>query len=147
MTVMVEDNSASAPARTELSDLLRVRRAELRLSLRQAEERTGLREDGTPFIRKGTLDNLEKAEPRMAWTPRLPELQALARAYELPLGRVQDAAGAQFMGIDSVWDVSGEARALIKDAEKLTPRQREQLAKLIEAFANDGSDVTSDTQE
>lgn len=147
MTVMVEDNNTGVPARTELSDLLRDRRAELRLSLRDVEERTRVRADGTPLIKRGTLDNLEKAVPRMSWTPRLPELQALARAYELPLGRIQDAAGAQFMGIDPVWSASGEARALVKDAERLTPKQREQLAKLIEAFANDGSDVTSGTQE
>lgn len=141
---MVEDNNARA--RTHLSDLLRIRRAELRLSLRQVEERTGLRDDGTPFIKRSTLDNLEKRAPRMSWTPRLPELQALAQAYELPLGRVQDAAGSQFMGIDPVWSASGEARALVRDAEKLTPRQREQLAKLIEAFANDDPDATSGTQ-
>ncbi|MGW7435653.1 hypothetical protein [Streptomyces sp. NPDC054849] len=147
MTVMVEDNNARTPARTDLSDLLRDRRVELRRSLRQVEERTGLREDGTPVIKRSTLDNLEKAVPRMSWTPRLPELQALARAYELPLARVQDAAGAQFMGIDSVWSSSGRARALVQNAEKLTPRQLELLEELAETFANEGPDGTSVTQE
>lgn len=147
MTVMVEDNNTGVPARTALSDLLRDRRTELRLSLRQVEERTGLREDGTPFIKRSTLDNLEKAVPRMAWTPRLPELEALARAYELPLGRVQDAAGSQFMGIDSVWSGSGRARALVKNAEKLTPRQLELLEELAETFANEATDEASGTQE
>ena len=147
MTVMVEDNNARTPGRTQLSDLLRTRRAELRMSYRQMEERTGLGADGKPIIKRGTLENLEKAVPTQVWTPRLPELEALARAYDLPLGRVQDAAGSQYLGIDPVWSKSGRARALIKGAEKLTPEQQDQLAALIEAFANDGSDATSGTQE
>lgn len=140
---MVEDNTARA--RTHLSDLVRERRAELRLSLRQVEERAGLGDDGRPLIKRGTLQNLENAEPRMSWTPRLPELQALARALELPLAQLQDAAGSQFMGIDPV--DSGAGRAWVRGADKLTPFQRDQIERLIAAFANDGSEATSDTQE
>ncbi|MCY0960805.1 XRE family transcriptional regulator [Streptomyces sp. H27-H5] len=144
MAVMVEQEN-NAGARTHLSDLVRKRRAELRLSFRQLEERTGLGEDGKPVIRRGTLENLEKVVPRMAWTPRFPELQALADALELPLVQVQDAAGSQFMGIDPV--VSEHGRAYVRGADKLTPVQREQIERLIAAFANDGSDATSGTQE
>lgn len=128
---MVEQDETRA--RTHLSDLVRDRRAELRLALRHIEERTTDPDTGEVLIKRGWLQRLEKNEPGVI-PPRLPELEALARALELPLGRVQDAAGAQFMGIDSVWSESGEVRALARQLERYTPEQRQQLARLIEAF-------------
>ncbi|WKV74763.1 helix-turn-helix domain-containing protein [Streptomyces sp. PCS3-D2] len=147
MTAMVEDNSASAPARTDLSDLLRERRAELRRSLTDVTERTGTREDGTPFIKRSTLDNLEKASPRMQWTPRLPELEALARAYDLPLQQVRDAAGRQYWGVDRIEGGSGGGSAYLRDADKLTPQELEQIQRLIDLFANRTPGGTLDAQE
>ncbi|MFG2225338.1 XRE family transcriptional regulator [Streptomyces sp. NPDC048644] len=122
--------------RTHLSDLVRHRRADLRLSLRGVEEHSGnLGPDGRPIIKRGWLDRLEKGEPVIP--PQLPELRALADVLSVSLGRLQDAAGAQFLGIDSVWSQSGEARALVEHAERMTPEQREQLARLLATF--DGS--------
>lgn len=130
---MVEQDETQAARRTHLSDLVRERRAELRLSLRAVEEHPGNRDaDGRPLIKRGWLDRLEKCLPVIP--PQVPELTALAAALSLPLGRLQDAAGAQFLGIDVVWSTSGEARALVEHAERLTPAQREQLARLLAAF-------------
>ncbi|MFI9200220.1 XRE family transcriptional regulator [Streptomyces sp. NPDC053048] len=132
MTTMVEQDETTPAERTHLSDLVRHRRAELRLSLRALEARTIAPEGGEPVVKFGWINRLEKHLP--VNPPQLPELQALARALELPLGRLQDAAGAQFLGIDTVWSASGEARALVEQVEKFTPKQREQLAKLLAAF-------------
>lgn len=120
--------------RADLSDLVRSRRAELRLGLRGLAERCIDPENpeaGSLWTRT-TLNTLEigKIKP-----PRLPELRALARGLDLPLGRLQDAAGAQFFGIDTIWSTSGEARALIESADRMTPQQRAQLMRLLDAFA------------
>ncbi|MCX5587614.1 hypothetical protein [Streptomyces erythrochromogenes] len=147
MTVMVEDNGARTPARTDLSDLLRERHAELRISYRSLEERTGLGPDGRPLIKRGTLENLEKAVPNQAWTPRLRELEALARAYELPLQRIRDAAGRQYWGIDRIEGETSVGSAYLKDADKLTPEQREQIQRLIDLFASSGPGVAPGDQE
>lgn len=129
---MVEQDD-STYTRTDLSDLVRNRRAALRLSLRAVEEHPGnAGEDGKPIIKRGWLDRLEKRKSVIP--PQVPELTALSAALDLPLGRLQDAAGAQFLGITSVWSDSGEARALVAHAERLTPEQRDQLARFIAAF-------------
>ncbi len=128
---MVEQDDATPGARTHLSDLVKHRRAELRLSLRGLEARTA-GPDGTPVVKFGWVNRLEKVLPVVP--PQVPELEALARALELPLGRVQDAAGAQFMGIDTTWSASGEARTFVEQVERFTPEQREQLARLLAAF-------------
>ncbi|PJN38954.1 transcriptional regulator [Streptomyces sp. CB02959] len=137
MTTMVEEDDRQA-ARTQLSDLVRERRAELRMSLRAVEEHPQNRDaDERPIIKRGWLDRLEKRQPVIP--PQVPELTALASALSLPLGRLQDAAGAQFLGIDTVWSTSGEARALVQHAENLTPAQREQLARLLATFERGGA--------
>lgn len=137
MTIMVEQD-VTPNTRTHLSDLVRKRREELRLSLREMEARTVPGKSTIPVIKKSWIHRLEKGLP--VTPPQLPELKALARALELPLGRLQDAAGAQFLGIDTVWSSSGEARALIEHAERMTPAQREQLARLLATFEQSSPD-------
>ncbi|MFI2078279.1 XRE family transcriptional regulator [Streptomyces triculaminicus] len=134
MTSMVKQDDTTHAPRTALSDLVRDRRTELRLSLKTLEERTAPEEGGEPVVKSGWLHRLERREPVIP--PQVPELTALARALELPLGRLQDAAGSQFLGIDTVWSASGEARAFVEQLERFTPEQREQLARLLAAFEN-----------
>ena len=123
------------PTRTNLSDVVSARRKELRLSLRAVQDRTVDSETGQPLVRYGWLDRLEKNST--ATPPTFEQLAALAMALEVPLGRLQDAAGAQFFGIDVVWSASREARALVERADKMTPAQREQLARLLDAIAGE----------
>ncbi|MEU4205627.1 XRE family transcriptional regulator [Streptomyces sp. NPDC026294] len=131
MTTMVEQDDTYT--RTDLSDLVRNRRATLRLSLRAVEDHPGnAGPDGKPIIKRGWLERLEKRKSVIP--PQVPELTALSAALDIPLGRLQDAAGAQFLGITSVWSESGEARALVAHAERLSAEQRDQLARFIAAF-------------
>jgi hypothetical protein len=133
MSVMAAEDQMSVPTgRTDLSDLVRERRAEQRLCLRGLEARTVDPATGEPLCKYSWINKLEKL--LTVDTPSFPQLKALASGLELPLGRLQDAAGAQFFGIDTVWSASGEARALVSRADRLTPEQREQLIRLIETF-------------
>lgn len=127
-----QDRPQQHAARTDLSDLVRTRRAELRLSLRALEQRTA-GPGGEPVLKYGWLNRLEKAAPGLT-IPNGVELDALARALSVPLARVQDAAGAQFWGVQTVWAPSGEARALAVAADELTDEQRAQIHRLIETM-------------
>ncbi|MFD9757990.1 XRE family transcriptional regulator [[Kitasatospora] papulosa] len=120
---------------TEFADLIRARRAELGLSLAQFQERSVDPRTGIQ-VKSGWVHRLESGESVIP--PRTPQLRALAAAASLPLGQLQDAASAQFFGIERVWAESGEASALVRRAGELTQDQREQLLRLIDAFAPPG---------
>ncbi|MFE5662420.1 hypothetical protein ACFQ7W_00620 [Streptomyces niveus] len=118
--------------RTELSDLVRDRRAELGLSYRKLADACidPKAPANGPLWKFGLLERLEK---RFAVSPpQLPELRALAAGLKLPLWQVQDAAGAQFLGITTVW--TDDVRAMVRDYEALTPDDRERLRLLMEAW-------------
>lgn len=117
------------PRPPELSKLLRERRAELRLTLRDVAERT-LDDTGVPIVKRTWLSELEAAEPGPP--PGEERLRALARALELPYVEVCDAAAVQFWGIRRVWHKG--ARALVTQAERMTPEQLEYLHRMIETF-------------
>lgn len=123
-----------SPTRTHLSDLVRDRRAALNISLKTLEQRAV-----DPVTRTGLkhswLHRLENAEPVIP--PQLPQLRALENGLDVPLPQLQDAAAAQFFGIDSVWSTSGEMRALVERAERLTPEQIMQIRLLIDSLAPD----------
>ncbi|MFD6281254.1 helix-turn-helix domain-containing protein [Streptomyces sp. NPDC060209] len=122
---------------TEFADLIRLRRAELGLSLAQFQERSVDPRTGVQ-VKSGWVHRLETGESVIP--PRTPQLRALAAATALPLGQLQDAASAQFFGIERVWAEGGEASALVRRAGQLTQDQREQLLRLIDAFAPPGQD-------
>jgi transcriptional regulator with XRE-family HTH domain len=135
MSVMIENGPEVET--TEFADLIRNRRAELGLSLAQFQERSVDPRTGTQ-VKSGWVYRLETGESVVP--PRKPQLRALAAATDLPLGQLQDAASAQFFGIERVWSESGEASALVRRAGRLTQDQREQLLRLIDAFAPPGQD-------
>ncbi|MFC5720346.1 XRE family transcriptional regulator [Streptomyces gamaensis] len=121
-----------AEQRTDLSDLVRDRRAELKLGLRVLADRCTDPESGEQ-LKFGWLHRLEKREPVIP--PQLPGLRALAAGLELPLSVVQEAAGAQFMGIVSdVWSEDEGARALVAYYGEMNDVERRQLAAMVEAF-------------
>ncbi|MBP5930212.1 XRE family transcriptional regulator [Streptomyces sp. LBUM 1479] len=120
--------------RTDLGDLVATRIADLGLSYRrladlcvdpEAEDESEAR----PWAR-GTLENLIKG--RRITAPTLPMLRALAVGLSLHLGQVQEAAGAQFLGIDSVWSQDGQARALVLGFREMSPEDQAKVLALIE---------------
>lgn len=120
-------------ARTDLSDLVRKRRVdELDLSLRALAERCIDPETGIQEWKYGTLDRLEKYEA--VTPPQLPQLRALAAGLQLPLGQIQDAAGAQYFGIDTLRGDSPTARALVLRVETLSPEDQARVLALLDAW-------------
>ena len=116
--------------RTQFADLIRQRRAALGLSLKEFAARA--LDDGEQVVTYSWVHRLETGQP--VTPPQIEELRGLARAAEVELEVMQDAAGAQFHGVKPVWSESGEAKAYVRRLEAMTPEQREQLMKFLDAI-------------
>ncbi|XUM01277.1 helix-turn-helix domain-containing protein [Streptomyces venezuelae ATCC 10712] len=116
-----------------LSDIVRDRRAELGLSLREAEERCVDPETGKP-VSRAYINSLEKATPNLE-PPTPARLRALAAGFGLPLSLLQEAAGRQFYGVTTVWEASGKARAFVARFEELGEDDQDRVLAMLEAFA------------
>lgn len=123
---------------TDLSDLVRMRMAELGLSYRSLAELCDAYYEqnaiepaaGQRWVR-GTLENLVKA--RRVRPPDTEKLLALAAALQLPPRPVQEAAGRQFFGIDTVWSADGKVRALVQDFDELDDEDQRRVLALMES--------------
>lgn len=118
---------------TDLTDLVRHRKTEMGLSYERLAKHCIDPKTGEQTVKYSWLHRLATGQPVIA--PDLPQLHGLAVGMKVPLARVQDAAAAQFFGIQAVWSSSGDARALALQAEPLTPEQRDAVRRLIETFA------------
>ncbi|MFJ8154848.1 hypothetical protein [Streptomyces sp. NPDC094468] len=119
--------------RTQLTDLLKRRRAELGVGVGKIAERSVDPETGKD-VKRGRIWRLEGNEEGGITPPDFWELRALAAGYELPLERLQDAAGSQFHGRDPLRSGSGEAVAYVRKLDSLPPDQRERLLSLIDSL-------------
>ncbi|MEU0459767.1 hypothetical protein ABZ322_44240 [Streptomyces sp. NPDC006129] len=114
---------------------------ELELSYRRLEELcldpeveaagAALGEVAEPLWKRGTLENLAKR--RRIKTPDLPQLRALAAGLQLSLDQVRAAAGAQFLGIDTVWSADGKVRALVAGFREMDPEDQDKVIALMES--------------
>ena len=119
--------------RTDLSDLLLRRKEELDESYRELELACVDPEDpGSGSLwKRGTLQNLLtglEVKP-----PTLPKLRALSAGFRLPFGQVQEAAGAQFFGIDSVWSDDEQVRALVHDFRGMSAEDQEWVRAIVQS--------------
>ncbi|MBB1251864.1 XRE family transcriptional regulator [Streptomyces alkaliterrae] len=116
-----------------LFELVHRRRVELGLSLRQVEDRTINAGSGEPIVRKSWLDRLEKRAGVKAPSPLM--LRALSRALELPLVKVQEAAGLEFFELEPRRSTDGEVRALVAHWEEMSTSERAELTRVLDQFA------------
>ena len=131
-----------ADARTDLTDLLRTRRADLGLAYERLGQRCVDPETGTR-VSGSWLHRLETGLPVNA--PTLEQLRAIAAGLGLPLANLQDAAGAQFLGIVAVHpEVSPSARILLLHAEGLSPDDLETLVDIAESLKRRRAGRTSE---
>lgn len=125
------DEMVTTPERTQLSDLIRRRRAELnegldKFAARAVDPVSGVR------VTRGWIYRLETGE--RVTPPVYEELCALAAAARLPIEALQDAAGAQFHGVDPLRSGSGEAVAYVRKLDQIPADQRERLLQLIDTL-------------
>ncbi|MGW0545263.1 XRE family transcriptional regulator [Streptomyces griseoincarnatus] len=117
--------------RTQLNDLVRSRRAELGISLRQLEERSVDPESGVQ-AKYGWISKLENG--RSTDAPAEEVLCALAVGLQLPARVVQEAAAAQYLGMTEIRTQSEAARILVARVEEMTDDDLAQLAAIAETF-------------
>ncbi|MEU0002084.1 XRE family transcriptional regulator [Streptomyces microflavus] len=132
---------AAPDPRWDLADLIRRRMDELGLSFRKlAEAAVDPAGEGAGALwTRGTLENLTKREPVKA--PSAPQLRALAVGLQLPLRSVQDAAAAQWFGVETVYDddVDPETRLLVRRYQSMSPEDRRRLQIIAETYDPTGS--------
>lgn len=131
-------HAMSEQRRSDFTDLLRERRAELGLSLREMEARSVDPESGVQ-AKFGWLSKVENGKPVDA--PKVELLKALSVGYRLPEDVLKAAAAAQFFGyapsagVGVVWSEDLSTRILVAQAEELSEEDRRQLADIAETFA------------
>lgn len=127
-----EDRAVPEEGRTQLRDLFRERKRALGLSYDRLADRCIDPVSGAKTVKSSWLHRLATDLP--VQPPDVPMLRGLAAGLDVPLGMIQDAAGAEFFGMDIVWARSGEARALLDRADRMTREQRDQLLRLLDTF-------------
>lgn len=126
-----EHETRDPERRSDFADLIRDRRAELKESLDTFAEKAVDPVTGQRF-KRGVIHRLETGAP--ITPPEFWELRALAAACRWPVERLQDAAGAQFHGVDPLTSGSSEAKAYVHKLDRLPPDQRERLLQLIDTL-------------
>ncbi|MDX5569352.1 hypothetical protein PYK79_47255 [Streptomyces sp. ID05-04B] len=123
--------------RTDLSDLLRTRKEELGASYRDLEAACVDPKDpkAGPLWRRGTLETLIKGGSIKP--PSFPQLRALEAGFRVPLRLIQDAAGAQFFGIDTVReDDDADIAAFVHDYRGMNAEDQAWVRAIIQARRN-----------
>lgn len=124
--------------RTDFNDLLRDRRAELGISLRELEARSVHPESGTQ-AKFGWLSKVENGKP--IDTPKKELVQAVAIGLGLPEVVVKGAVARQFLDYDPaadssvVWSGDLTTRIIVARVEEMSEEDRRQLAEIAETFA------------
>ncbi|MFG3170635.1 XRE family transcriptional regulator [Streptomyces sp. NPDC048200] len=129
-----------AEQRTDFTDLVRARRAELGISLRELEARSIYEEDGVSTQAKfGWLSKIENRKP--IDTPRKELVLALAAGLSLPENIVKAAVAAQFLDYDPAedstvtWSRDLTTRIIVARADEMSEEDRRELADIAEIYA------------
>ncbi|MEV8396342.1 helix-turn-helix domain-containing protein [Streptomyces niveus] len=116
--------------RTDFTDLVRNRRAELGISLRELAQRCVDRETQTQ-LKFGWISKIERGLP--IDTPSDIQIRALAAGLDVPVRVIQEAVAAQFLGVVSeVWSKDRKARVLVARIEEMSPDDVAAIAALAE---------------
>lgn len=130
---MTAEKGAPAPAeRYHLGDLVLERKEALRLSYEKLAARCVDPETGEQTVKPSWLHRIATHMPVQA--PDLPGLRGMAAGLEVPLRVVQDAAGAQFFGMDSVYSDDEALRVIVPHLEEMSPEDLRKIRAVIEAY-------------
>lgn len=131
--MMSAKETAEQTERTELSDLVRDRMAELGKGVRTIADATIDPDDpgAGPQYKRGTLDNL--INNRGVKPPTEAQLRGLQVALGLPLVALQRAASAQFFGyVSERWSGRAPQRLFLARIEDFSDQQIAELDELAQ---------------
>ena len=129
---------AMTEQRTDFTDLLKARRAELGKSLRDMGDLC-IDPGSGEQAKFGWLSKVERGLP--VDPPRPERIKALSIGYGLPVRILQGAVFKQFYGYDPasdssvVWSDDLTTRIIVARAEEMSDEDRQQLAEIAETFA------------
>jgi hypothetical protein len=133
MSLMTAEKGAAAPTeRHQLGDLVLERKEALRLSYEKLAVRSIDPETGLQTVKPSWLHRIATRLPVQA--PDVAGLRGMAAGLEVPLRVVQDAAAAQFFGMDSVYSADETLRTIVPHLEEMSPEDRRKIMALIEAY-------------
>lgn len=130
---MATEKSAPAPAgRHQLGDLVVERKEALRLSYEKLAARCIDPEVGEQVIKGSWLHRIATQLPVLA--PDVSQLRGLAVGLDVPLRAVQDAASAQFFGVDVLYSPDGSVRTALYHLSEMTEEDKAKVLAIIETF-------------
>ncbi|MFF7130321.1 hypothetical protein [Streptomyces sp. NPDC008240] len=132
MTVMAARDPKTGE-RTQFRDIVVQRKEELGLGYERLAARCIDPETGEQTVKSSWLHRVatgENVEP-----PKYEMLRGMAAGFGVPVGVLQDAASAQFFGVQRIaFSESAEGQAFLEDADRLTPAQREAIRALMRSL-------------
>jgi hypothetical protein len=133
MTVMAARDPRKTSERTQFRDIVVQRKEALGLGYERLAARCIDPATGEQTVKSSWLHRLatgENVEP-----PKYEMLLGMAAGLEVPVGVLQDAASAQFFGVQKVvFSETAEAQAFLEDADRLTETQREAVRALMRSL-------------
>lgn len=133
---MAAEDQATPTGRTQLRDLVRERKAELGLSYDKLAERCVDPKSGEQTVKSSWLHRLVSG--LAVQPPDVPQLRGMAAGLDVPLGLVQEAAAAEFFGLDTVWSDDRAVRTLVHRYEEMDPEDQRRVQALIETYRATG---------
>jgi transcriptional regulator with XRE-family HTH domain len=133
MSLMAAHDRTAASRRTQFRDIVAERKEALGLGYERLAARCVDPESGEQVVKSSWLHRVvtgKTVEP-----PSYEMLRGMEAGLEVPVSVLQDAASAEFFGVEKVFSESAEARAFLEDADRLTPAQREAIRALMRTLS------------
>jgi transcriptional regulator with XRE-family HTH domain len=133
MTLMSAQDRKASGERTQLRSIVVERKEALGLGYARLAARCIDPESGEQTVKSSWLHRLATGEP--VEPPSYEMLRGMAAGLQVPVGVLQDAASAQFFGVQRTFSESAEGQAFLEDADRLSPAQREAVRALMRSLA------------
>lgn len=128
------DRAAATGRRTQFRDIVAERKEALGLGYQRLAARCIDPESGEQVVKSSWLHRVVTGEP--VEPPTYEMLRGMEAGLGVAPGVLQDAASAQFFGVEKVFSESAEGQAFLEDADRLTAQQREAIRALMRSLSS-----------
>lgn len=118
--------------RTQFRDIVVERKDALGLSYAKLAARCLHPDTGEQVVKDSWLHRVATGEKVLP--PSFDMLLGMSEGLQVPMDVLQDAASAQFFGVQRVFVESPEAQAFLEDAGRLSPTQRGAIQALMRSL-------------